>query len=60
MGLAHEVSKSGRAPQSTRSMHEFSHKATLRVAKVGRKQAGGQLTGASRQMMGQMLDDLRR
>jgi len=38
MCLAHEISQSRRTPQPTRAMHEFSHNATLRVAKVGRKQ----------------------
>jgi hypothetical protein len=44
MCLAHEVSQSGRTSQPARAMHEFSHKATLRGAKVSRKQAGNQVT----------------
>lgn len=40
MYLAHKISQSRRTPQPTRTMHEFSHNATLRVAKVSRKQAG--------------------
>ena len=39
MRLADEVSQRSRTPQPTRAMQEFSHNATLRVAKVGRKQA---------------------
>jgi hypothetical protein len=38
--FAHEVSQSRRTPQPTRTVHEFSHNATLSVAKVSRKQAG--------------------
>src|SRR5206468_2370762 len=40
MCLAHEVSQSRRTPQPTWTVHEFFHNATLRVAKVSRKQAG--------------------
>src|SRR5438477_644443 len=34
MCLASEISQSRRTPQPTRAMHEFSHNATLRAAKV--------------------------
>ena len=43
MCLASEISQSRRTPQPTRAMHEFSHNATVRVAKVSRKQAGASL-----------------
>jgi hypothetical protein len=43
MCLAYEVSQSMGTPQTTRAMHEFSHDATVRVAKVGRKQPGASL-----------------
>ncbi len=56
MCLAGEVSQGRRTPQSTRAVHEFSHNATLRVAKVGRKQSRSQLTENVAQMNGEVLD----
>jgi hypothetical protein len=37
-------------------VHEFSHNATLRVAKVSRKQAGTSVPAFSLDEMGQALD----
>jgi len=48
MCLAHEISQSRRTPQATRAVHEFSHNATLRVAKVSRKLAGAAYLSAAR------------
>jgi len=56
MCLAGEISQGRRTPQPTRAMHEFSHNATLRVAKVSRKQAGVSLLDCRRGRMGQVLD----
>jgi hypothetical protein len=56
MCLAGEISQSRRTPQPTRAMHESSHNATLRVAKVSRKQAGASYSGATPGEMGQVLD----
>jgi hypothetical protein len=58
MCLAGEISQSRRTPQPTRAMHESSHNATLRVAKVSRKQAGASLLKCHPpDEIGQVLDD---
>ena len=58
--FADEISQSGGTPQAARAMHQSSHRVTLRVAKVGRKQAEPLAEDHLRPVgrMGQMLDAL--
>ncbi len=58
--FADEISQSGGTPQAARPMHQSSHRVTLRVAKVGRKQAEpvGETTLRLIGRMRQMLDAL--